>query len=163
MGRNVVSPPSAAGIFTGRTPRISVVSDLSWYAAYLFLYLLLRHITPQVSGREERIYPLLGPAFTLAMAAVYSQWGGVLNNIIYALLMGLLIGAAIRRLPGEGNRACRRFVIVTLVFCLLEYCLWTASCIWEGDTLRNPYYWFDLLLTASFPGFLPATGKAVAA
>ena len=149
-------------LFFDRTPQISVVSDLSWFAAYIFLYLLLRQVTPQVSGRDERLFPLFAPAFTMAMAAFYSQWGSVLNNINYALLMGLLMGAALRRPPGEGNRACRGLVFVTLLFCLLEYCLWTASCIWEGDTMKNPYYWCDLLVTLSYPFFLPATKKAVA-
>ncbi len=150
-------------IFYGDTPQISAVSDLSWYAAYLFFYLLLRQVTPQVSGREKSLFPLLAPAFTLAMAAFYSQWGGVLNNIIYALLMGLLMGAVLRRFRGVGNRPYRSLLTVTLVFCLLEYCLWTASCFWDGDTLKNPYYWCDFLVTVSYLFFLPATKKAVAA
>ena len=52
--------------------------------------------------------------------------------------------------------------LAILVFCLLEYTLWTVSCFdWE-DSVTNPYYWCDLLLTASFPFFLGATRKAAA-
>ena len=48
-----------------------------------------------------------------------------------------------------------------LVFCLIEYGLWFSSCFFDGDTLANPYYWFDILFTASFVLFIPATKKAV--
>ena len=43
---------------------------------------------------------------------------------------------------------------------MLEYALWTASCIWSGETLLNPYYWCDFLITLSFPFLLAASGKA---
>ena len=41
--------------------------------------------------------------------------------------------------------------------------LWTASCFWNDPIQFHPYYCFDLLLTLSFPFFLPAARKAVTA
>ena len=48
-----------------------------------------------------------------------------------------------------------------LAFIALEYALWTASCFWVSDTLTNPYFWFDFLLTLVLLLFLPAVRKAV--
>ena len=90
--------------------------------------------------------------------------GEILSNLIYAVLMGLLLFASLRRLTdGNGGGRSKALALLILLFCLLEYALWTASCFWTGETLGNPYYWFDFLLTLSFPFFLPAVKKAVAA
>ncbi len=155
---------SSCLFFYGKTPEVSLVSDISWYASYIFLYMLLREIAPPAGRRERRLLPWLGPAFALCMAAFYMQWGAIGSNLIYAALMGLLFFAAVRRLmDGERYARARLFCGMLLCGCLLEYALWTASCFWSGDSLRNPYYWIDLLLTASFPLLLPAVRKAVAA
>ena len=74
--------------------------------------------------------------------------------------MGLLLYSAIRRLAERRNRFLPALI---LILCLLEYALWTASCFWNDELLLHPYYWFDFLLTVSFPFFLPAVRKAVAA
>ena len=50
-------------IFFGHLPQISVVSDLSWYASYIFLYMLLREAAPPDGAREKRFQPWLGPLF----------------------------------------------------------------------------------------------------
>ena len=57
----------------------------------------------------------------------------------------------------------RRFHGTVLAFIALEYALWTASCFWVSDTLTNPYFWFDFLLTLVLLLFLPAVRKAVEA
>lgn len=146
--------------FYGHTPQVSVVSDLSWYASYIFLYMLLRHAAPPDGAREKRFLPWLGPLFALGMAFFFMQWGEVLANLAYALLMSLLLFSAIRRLLDRERYAERRpLSLMILVFCLLEYALWTASCFFSGDGLQNPYYWIDFLLTVSFVFFIPATGK----
>ena len=150
--------------FYGETPRISLVSDLGWYASYILLYMLLREAAPPVSRGERRVLPWLAPVFTLGMAVFYMQWGEVFSNLVYAGLMGLLLFASIRRLMDPARYARARFLCgLILCGCLLEYALWTASCYWSGESLGNPYYWFDFLLTATFPFFLPATRKGAAA
>ena len=96
------------------------------------------------------------------MAGFFMQWGEIMSNLIYALILGLLLFSAIRRLvDAHLFRAERSLCVTTIIFCLLIYCLWITSCFWKTDTLANPYYWFDFLLTASFPFFLPATRRAV--
>ncbi len=152
-------------IFFGDTPQIALVSDLSWYTFYLFLYLMLKHVLPE-DIRPRKLLPWLGPVFTVAMAVFFMQWGNYLSNTVTAVLMGLLLyqtigGLCVLRDQSGDNR--RALYWVTLVYCLLNYALWVVSCFWDGDTLANPYYWVDILMTLWFPFFLPATGKAVKA
>ena len=147
-------------LFYDKAPQISIVSDLSWYASYMFLYLLLIRTAEPQDVDKRQILPWLGPVFAAVMAIFFIQWGEILNNLVYASLMGLLLYASISRLI---KRKQKYLSALILVFCLLEYGLWTSSCIWSGDTLANPYYWFDVLLTLSFLLFLPAVRKAVSA
>ena len=146
--------------FLDEMPQVSWVSDLNWCASFVFLYLLLREVAPPAG--KIRILPWLGPVFTTGMAVFFMQWGEILNNVVYALLMGLLLFSALRRLMDGEKSGARRFLsVLILVFCLLEYALWIASCFWEEEVWAEPYYWFDILLTACFPIFLPATKRAM--
>ena len=154
-------------MFYGQTPRLFYASDLCWYAAYLYLYLLLQRVSTS-EERSARYYSLLPlPLFAGGMAAFYLRWGDWAGNLISAVLMSLLMWHAVRGLkwlrgrPEEGSR--RGLYIAVLVFCAIEYAAWTASCFWMGDTWMNPYFWFDSLLTLSLACFLPAAGRAVAA
>ena len=149
-------------IFFDKSPQFSVVSDLSWYASFIFLYLLICQIAPPEKD-SKRLLPWLGPLFTTGMALYYMQWGNVISNLICAAMLGLLLYAAIARLLDRKTYGRQRFLcVMIIIFCLLEHGLWISSCIFEWDGLRNPYYWFDFLLTLSFPCFLPAMKKAVA-
>ena len=154
-------------IFYAATPQISIVSDLSWYAAGLFLYLILIRTYPPediVTEGGRSLIPWIGPAFAIAMAVFYMQWGEILSNTIYAGLMGLLLYASLSRLTDRDHRPGKRFLpAVILMSCLTEYALWTSSCFWSSDTFSNPYYWFDLILTLTFLLFIPAIRKAVTA
>lgn len=149
-------------LFYGQTPQISIVSDLSWYGSYIFLYLLLYHSSaPDKDSRKHRL-PWLGPVFAAGMAVFFITQGELLSNLIYASLMGLLLFAALnRQIDWKRYQNQQLLSGMILLFCLLEYGLWTASCFWKTDTLSNPYYWFDFLLTVSFVFFLPAIKKAV--
>ena len=149
-------------IFFSQSPILEVVADLSWYASYIFLYLLIRQVAPPHPGTRLRFLPWLAPVFTFGMAVFYMQWADYASNLIYASLMGLLMFASIRRLLDRERYREQYFLsAVTLIFCLLEYGLWTASCYWKDDILTNPYYWFDFLLTLCFPFFIVGTRKAV--
>ena len=163
-------------IFYDTSPQVSIVSDLSWYASFTFLYMLLRQAAPPEGAREKRLLPWLAFVFTLGMAVFYCAfyvqwnekegyhfilWDKAINNLIYAVLMGLLIFSAIRRLIDRDRYPAQcALSVAILIFCLLEYCLWTASCFWFDASLANPYYWADFLLSLSFLLFLPATRKA---
>ena len=143
-------------VFYDGTPQISAVSDLSWYASYIFLYLLLRHTAPPEKPFGAKVLPWLGPVFTAGMGVFFMLRGEIAANVAYAALMGFLLYAAIRRLM---ERRSVYLSVLILVFCLLEYALWTASCFWNDEIVLHPYYWFDFLLTVSFPFFLPATER----
>ena len=101
------------------------------------------------------------PLFTVAMAIYYMQYGSYLSNIIYAVLMSLLLWNAIEGLLCTGSEKNRFLYAVTLLYCINSYAMWTASCIWEGDTLANPYFWFDFLMSICFLLYLPALRKVV--
>ncbi len=151
-------------IFFGSTPSVSIVADLSWYASYMFLFLLLQLVVPLETGRGKRILPWIGPLFAAGMAVFFMQWGEIVGTLICAVLMAMLFYAAIDRLASRDvSGAGRLLSLLALLFCVLEYGLWVASCYWLTDTLAHPYYWFDLTLTVLFPFFLPVTKKAVAA
>ena len=136
-------------------PQISIVSDLSWYASNIFLYMLLRKTAPPEKTR--RILPWLGPVFAVGMAVFFMQWGEYFNNVVYAVLMGILLYASVHRLRDRQQRFLSALI---LIYCLLEYGLWISSCYWQESVLSEPYYWFDFALTASFFLFLPAARKA---
>jgi hypothetical protein len=149
-------------LFFGVSPQITLVSDLSWAASYIFLYLLLRQTAAPEENGKLRLLPWIGPVFSAAAAVYFMQWGSVLSNLYLAVLMGLLSYSAIHRLmAGERFRKQRLLLVSILVLYLLEYALWISSCIWEY-TPTSPYYWFDILLTVSFPIFIFGTKKAVA-
>ena len=149
-------------VFFDRMPQISVTCDLNWYASYIFLYMLLRHVAPPEGAREKRFLPWLGPLFSMGMAVFFMRWGEILSNLIYGTLMGLLLFSVIRRfLDREKGKAQLSLCIVILAFCLLEYAMWISSGFCKEEGLGNPYFWFDFLLTVNFIFFLPATGKKV--
>ncbi len=167
-------------LFYGHTTEYSYIPDLCWYSSYLFLMLLNIYVRGESSGKDsfpvgpgaemrEIIHSIrpslwLVPVFTAAMCIFYMQYGDFLSNIIAALLMtGLIWHASAGFLSSgeeKGKNKNRGVYAVTLLFCFTEYALWTTSCFWMGDTLANPYFWFDLLLSITFLLFIPALRKA---
>ncbi len=153
-------------IYFGETPQVSVVSDMSWYAAYLFLFLLLREknvIAAERNAVPENLMksclPFLAPVFTVFMAVFYLlQSDRLVSNIIWAALMGIVMFTAIKGLIGkEGQDNYKPLCLMVLIFCLLEYGSWTSSFYWEfGSVPQHIYYGFDLLMTFSFPWFIRA-------
>ena len=151
--------------FYDHTPNVFYVSDISWYASYLFLWHLIHHL----STEEERGFrhPLMYavPVIPAGFCVFYFRWGDYVGNVISALLMGLLMYHSVRgllyiRKEGKGKNR-RMLYTVVLAFCVLEYCVWTSSCFWGGDTLANSYFWFDIMVYLCMTLFLPGTRKAV--
>ena len=161
-------------LFYGHTPEIFYVSDLSWYAAYVFLHLMLQRFSTEEERKSRPPLAYMPVILTTGMGVFYIWWGisygsggEYTGNFISALMMSLLLIHSVRGLvfirknPEAANR--KMLYIVTLVFCLIEYCAWTCSCFWFEDTLANPYLWFDFMLTVCMAFFLPAFRKAVKA
>jgi hypothetical protein len=109
---------------------------------YWTLNVLLFNHTPQVFYVSELSW--------LAGMTMAAAWFSV-RGLFYA-----------RRQTGK-PRDMQCFHIAVLCVIVLEYGIWTASCFWVGDTLKNPYFWFDFMMTASLFALLPATRKAVEA
>ena len=149
-----------------RPPLFDYVSEISWFSAYLFLYLLIRETLDCEKKKVKSPVLWVGPAFAACMAVFYMQWGSVMSNITYAVAMGLILyhtSSGLLLLKDSSTRQCRRKILFLAVniFCLIEYALWTSSCIWSGDTLANPYYWIDFLSTVCLVFLLRATNEAV--
>lgn len=136
------------------TPQIFYVSETGWISGYVFLYLLQFTL----SDKEERAFRCramwLSPMVGILLAAYYVVYGDVLATIIMNAMMILLSWHSIRGLVylggqgGEGQKL-RHFHLVVTGFVVAEYCLWTSSCFWVSDTLTNPYFWFDFMLTGT--------------
>lgn len=152
----------------GHTPAIFYVSDLSWYAAYTFLALMLHGLFTEEERKEKCWLVYLPVLFTGGMCVFYMQWGDYFGNLMSAMLMSILMIYSVRGLifirkhPEAENR--RMMFLLTLVFCVLEYCVWTVSCYMdEYEAAYYTYIGFDVLLTVSMILFLPAFRKAVKA
>ena len=153
-------------IFYGKTPHFFYVSDLNWWASYIFLFLLLKQAFPPEAWQRRRILPWLGVVFTVGMGVFYLQWGDLFSNAVCAVLMGLLLFYAVwglMYLRQSGSARQRPLCLAVLLFCAAEYCTWTASCFWRADSAASLYLWADTLLSFSFFAFLPAARKAVEA
>ena len=148
----------------GETPHFPYIPDMTWYTGYLFLLLLLLYVGENRRKVQSRILWAL-PVFTGGMCIFYMQWENYISNLVCAFMMTLILWQAVGGLIScreeTEEQHFRPLYMTTLFFCAMEYCVWTCSCFWEGDTLRNPYYWCDTLLSISFLFFLPAVRKAV--
>ena len=122
------------------------------------------------SGRAalRRPRPLLWciPVFTVGMFLFFIQYGDYVENAVIVILMTGLLWisvSGILAMEGQPPERCRPKMLftVTIVFCLTEYALCFSSCFWMGDTLANPYFWFDFLLSATVLLFLPALRRVV--
>ena len=152
-------------LFMGNTPRYSFISEVAWYAAYLFLFLLMRQFSTEEERSCRASAVLAGPVFA-AGAAVYFvvSFGDIYNNLICALLMSMLLWVSVRGLiyiKRSGTGTERRYLYLCVFgFCVLEYVLWFVSCFWMGDTFANPYFWIDFLISAFVIQLLFAVRKA---
>ena len=150
------------------TPQIFYVAELAWIAGHLFLLTLAFTLATPEERKFRHPAPWLVPLICVPQLALYLTRGDLLFNL---LICGLTMAAAwysvrglfyARRQSGK-LRDLQFFHIAVLLIITWEYCLWTASCFWVSDTLTNPYFWFDFLLTASLFALLPATRRAVGA
>ena len=150
------------------TPQIFYVSELGWIASSMFLLTLEHTLSTPDERRFKHPAVWLVLIICVPQLILYLTHGDILFNL---LICGLTMVAAwysvrgllyARRQSGK-PRDMQYFHIAVLCIITLEYCLWTASCFWVSDTLTNPYFWFDFLLTAALFALLPATRKAVEA
>ena len=149
-------------MFYQETPFYDFIPDFCWMSSVLFMVVLLLQIRKtDWNWRENKAY-LLIPVFTFAMALFYMRWGEYLSNIAYAIAMTILLYCSLKGLF-EVEKESRKSTLyfVTTAYCMVEYCLWTASCFsWEGFIV-NPYLILDIMLTLVYIAFYPAAGRVV--
>ena len=157
---------TAQELLRQETPQVFYVSDLAWLASYVFLLALTLTLLDAGERQSRTGLCWLAPVFCLPQFLLYVTRGDLLLNVLMCGLTMMLAWCAVRGLvwaKKTGNGRLRRFHGTVLAFTALEYALWTASCFWVSDTLTNPYFWFDFLLTLVLLLFLPAVRKAVTA
>ena len=137
---------------------------MSWCAAYLFMILLLRHYQTDAERGTRNPILVVIPIFVAAITAFFMTRGSYLLNFIEAIIMvSLMLRSAQGLLALREISDNRKYLYtVVLAFCLIEYAMWTSSCFWMGDTIGNPYFWFNALLIVIQPLFIRAVRKAEA-
>ena len=148
-------------VLYGHTPGYSYIPYLSWYASYMFLLLLLFELKGEREERKTRKILWIIPVFSAGMCIFYMQFGDWIGNIITAVFMSLLMWHALDMLLLLRNSKKAAIFAVVLLFCIVEYAAWTATCFGNYETLAHPYFWLDTLLSAVFLLFPAALGKAV--
>ena len=153
-------------MFYDKTPEFSFIPYMNWFSSYLFLWLIMYTVQDgkRIDQSLKRMWSI--PAFTFGMAIFYMQYGAYLNNTITAGIMCTLLFRAINGLilekEGKDNLKKSYWLnILVIMFCMMEYAMWTLSCFFTDNTFTNPYYWFDFGLTVIIGLILPAVRKVV--
>ena len=154
-------------IFYPGNSEYSLVPYINWKASALFLILmLLQDGGDKVLRKPENKLMWLIPVFCGVMCAFYMQFGAYIDNITTAVLMSILIWCAVQKShkirDGKAERTndhdmCR----MVLWFCVLEYVMWTASCLDYGNPLRSLYYICEIAISMFAMLLIPAVRKAV--
>ncbi len=147
-------------------PQIFYVSELGWIASSIFLLTLVYTLSTAEERRFKHPAVWLVPVFILPQLVVYLVVGDIIINLLItgftlAVAWFSVRGLFYARQRSDELRNRQYFHVAVLAIIFLEYTLWTVSCFWTAETLANPYYWVDFLLTAALLALLPATRKAV--
>lgn len=153
-------------VLVARTPSVFYVSDIGWISSFLFLLLLQYSLAGTKERTSRSRLPWLALLIEIPLTVYYISLGDVLYNLIVGAQMTVILWLAIRgivwgRKQSERDRVA--FCGVTAGFILLENGLWISGYPWKGDTLANPYFWFDLAVTAALLVLLPAVRRVVRA
>lgn len=149
-------------------PPMFYVSDIGWVSCFLFLLLLQNSLADKEEHTLQSRAPWLALVIETPLTAYFISIGDTLYNLIVGVLMAAMLWLAIRGLIWQSrqpnpDRGKRFFHFAMIGYIVLENCLWLSSYPWAGDTLANPYFWFDFAVTASILVLFPAVRKAVRA
>ena len=146
-------------------PEVSgFVANLGWNMGYVFLFLAVFNLMRE---RKKRYFHflMLWPVLTnLPLLILYMKFGGIFNNIwqvgITTVVMVLCMGEILYYL--KNKKYGRRFphlAVLILIYEILSYGMWTASCFdWKNDFL-NPYFYFEILVSMITVFFAWAVGR----
>lgn len=142
----------------GETPAASYISEMSWDAGFIFICLLLRLIRSDAAKRVW--FAWLAPVFTFTAAVFFMQRGAYLDNLVCAAILGWMGYLVLQGLVADREKKSARMLRLSVgAFFLLEYAMWFISCFWMGDSLLNPYFWCDGLLTLVLASLIPGCQK----
>lgn len=149
-------------------PPMFYVSDIGWISCFLFLLLLQNSLADREEQKLHSRVPWLALVIEIPLTAYFISIGDALYNLIVGVLMAFMLWIAVRGLVWQSRQSKpdhgkRFFHLVMIGYIALENCLWISSYPWVGDTLTNPYFWFDFAVTASILALFPAVRKAVRA
>ena len=145
-------------------PPMFYVSDIGWISCFLFLLLLQYSFSDKEERSLQSRLPWLALVIMIPLTAYFISIGDALYNLIVGALMAAMLWTAVQGLvwqKKQPNQSRRFFHFAVIGFLVLENCLWLSSYPWVGDTLANPYFWFDFAVTASLLMLFPAVRKAV--
>ncbi len=155
-------------ILFNSTPQVFYVSELAWIGSFLFLLTL--NFTLSTPEEKKFYHPAvwIAPTICVPLMIFYMSNGEIIGNLLTCGITMIAAWLSIRGLIYAGKqkdagRNRKFFHMAVLSVVVLEYSLWLASCFWVSDTLTNPYFWLDFLLSASLILLLPAARKAVEA
>lgn len=158
--------------FYHRNPQF-YIAEIGWYCGFLFLDILIMMLSDEGELKSRYGILWLVPVFTILMLIFFVYISGdIVNNIAAMLVMTVLMLRSSRGLiylnrsgpdssGSESGIGRRPLYALILAICVMEYGMWTISCFWMGDTMRNPYFWFDILISVLMILLIPALGKAV--
>ena len=149
-------------------PPMFYVSDIGWISCFLFFLFLQYSLADEEEHTLRSRLPWLALAVEIPLTAYFISIRDTVYNLIVGTLMTAMLWSAIRGLVRQhrkpkAERGKRCFHLVVIGYIVLENCLWLSSYPWAGDTLANPYFWFDFAVTASLLALFPAVRRAVRA
>lgn len=142
------------------TPQVFYVADLSWISGFLFLLSLEFYLSDDSVAKKKHWTMGLSLILTLVLGCYFCWRGKILIKFIWMLLLGICLFSANRNVVFSSS-ATKPFHIWMIVYIFTEYALWFAASFWISDTMTNPYFWFDFLLTFELALLLPIFKKAV--
>lgn len=142
-------------------PTYFYVSDISWIAGFLFLDVFVNVLVGKERPAQHRWVPWIFPVFCAGMCVFFMQWGDWITNAAMLAVFGHIGYSCLRGIMVKSPYA--KFLVFPIVYTLLECALWTSSCFWTGDTLANPYYWIDTLISACYIVLLVAFKRTMRA
>lgn len=153
-------------ILYSETPPVFYVTELAWIASYVFIAVLIIALSTEEEKKFHTPLSLIIPLICVPQFILYLFWGDILLNVFMCgltMIIGVLAVRGLMFVRKQGGSYMKKqgFFIALLVFVAAEYSLWTWSCFWISDTLTNPYFWSDFLLTGSLAAIYFTMKKAV--
>lgn len=145
-------------------PNVSeFVAYMGWNIGYFFL--LLAILSMMRKGAKQFFHPviLLPVVVNIPQLLLYIRYGGMLNNIWEVSITTVTSILCLQNIMyyiknKDKQRTLLLFSVFLLVYIMLNYGMWTASCFtWKKDLL-NPYLYFSVI--SSFIKILLVFGAA---